>query len=75
MGLEVEKNKKRETLITGISDYENMEQTLTELLIPFSELLKTTGSPDLYSGYENIPFEKRAPLYKSIMREEFAKTI
>jgi hypothetical protein len=75
MGLEVEKNKKHEPLIIEISDYENIEQELAEILIPFSELLKTTKPPDIYSGYEKIPFEKRDPLYKSIMREEFAKAI
>ncbi|MFX0009086.1 MAG: hypothetical protein ACFE9R_02120 [Candidatus Hermodarchaeota archaeon] len=75
MGLEVEKNKKHEPLIIEISDYETMEQVLTEILIPFSELLKTVGPPDIYSGYEKIPFEKRDPLYKSIMREEFAEAL
>ncbi|MFX1289308.1 MAG: hypothetical protein ACFFFY_12200, partial [Promethearchaeota archaeon] len=68
MGLEVEKNKKHEPLIIEISDYETMEQVLTETLIPFSKLLKTAGPPDIYSGYEKIPFKKRDPLYRSIMR-------
>ena len=74
MGLEVEKNKKHEPLIIEISDYETMEQVLTEILIPFSELLKTAGPPDIYSGYEKDPFEKCDPIYKNIMREEFAET-
>lgn len=49
-----------------------MELVLTEILVPFSEILKSPGVPDIYCGYEKIPFEKRDPLYKSIMREEFA---
>jgi hypothetical protein len=72
MGLEVEKNRKHESLIIEISDYETMELVLTEILVPFSEILKSPGVPDIYRGYEKIPFEKRDPLYKSIMREEFA---
>ena len=72
LGLEVEKNKKHEPLIIEISNYETMELVLTEILVPFSEILKTKGTPDIYSGYEKIPFEKRDPLYKSIMRQEFA---
>jgi hypothetical protein len=71
LGLEVKKNKKHEPLIIEISNYETMELVLTEILVPFSEILKTTGTPDIYYGYEKIPFDKRDPLYKSIMRQEF----
>ena len=72
MGLEVEKNKKLESLIIKISDYDSIEVILSELIIPFSEVLKTSNTLDIYCGYEKIPFEKRDPLYKSIMRQEFA---
>lgn len=71
MGLEVDKNRKHEPLSIEISDYETMELVLTEILVPFSEVLKSTSVPDIYSGYERIPFEYRDPLYKSIMRQEF----
>ena len=75
MGLEVDKNRKHEPLIIEISDYETMELVLTKILVPFSEILKSTSVPDIYSGYEKIPFEQRDPLYKSIMRQEFANAM
>ena len=62
-------NKKR--LITN----KNTEATIAFLLIPFSNVLKTSKAPDVYSGYEKIPFEKRNPIYKSIMRQEFASEV
>jgi hypothetical protein len=72
MGLEVEKNRKHEPLIIKISDYDSIELVLSDLIIPFSKVLKSSNRPDIYSGYEKIPFEKRDPLYKSMMRAEFA---
>ena len=75
MGLEVEKKRKHEPLIIEISEYETMELVLTEILTPFSEILKSTCIPDIYYGYEKIPFEKCDPLYKSIMREEFTNNL
>lgn len=71
MSLEVDKNRKHEPLIIEISNYETMELVLTNILVPFSDVLKSPSMPDIYSGYEKIPFENRDPLYKSIMRQEF----
>jgi hypothetical protein len=72
MGLEVEKKRKHEPLIIKISDYDSIELVLSDLIVPFSEVLKSSNQPDIYSGHERIPFEKRDPFYKSMMREEFA---
>jgi hypothetical protein len=72
MGLEIEKNRKHEPLVIEISEYEAIELVLSKIIIPFSEVLKASNAPDIYVGYEKIPFEKRDPMYKSIMRQEFA---
>ncbi|NVM16992.1 MAG: hypothetical protein HWN80_04700 [Candidatus Lokiarchaeota archaeon] len=72
MGIETEKNRKHETLVIEISEYDRVELVLNKIIIPFSEVLKASSVPDIYFGYEKIPFEKRDPFYKSIMRQEFA---
>jgi hypothetical protein len=72
MGLEIEKNREHELLVIKISGYEAIELVLSKIIIPFSEVLKASNAPDIYVGYEKIPFEKRDPMYKSIMRQEFA---
>ena len=72
MGLEASKKEEREPIIVEIVEYDNIKTLLSKILIPFSEVLKASNAPDIYFGYEKIPFEKRDPLYKSIMRQEFA---
>ncbi len=72
MGLETEENRKHDTLVIKISEYESVELVLSKIIIPFSEVLKASNAPDIYFGNEKIPFEKRNPIYKSIMRQEFA---
>ena len=72
MVLELEKNRKHEALVIEISEYGEIELVLSRVIIPFSEVLKSSNAPDIYVGYEKIPFEKRDPIYKSIMRQEFA---
>ena len=72
MGLETEKNNKREPLVFEISEYKKIELMLSKIVIPFSEVMKASNAPDIYFGYEKIPFEKRNPTYKNIMRQEFA---
>lgn len=72
MGLEVEKNRKHEPLVIEISNYDTIELVLSKIVIPFSEVLKSSDIPDIYFGYEKIPFKNRDPLYKSIMSQEFA---
>ena len=72
MGIKLEKNRKQETLVIEISEYDTVELVISKIIVPFSEVLKTSSIPDIYFGYEKIPFEKRDPFYKSIMRQEFA---
>jgi len=45
---------------------------LSKIIIPFSEVMGDSHIPDVYVGYEKIPFEKRYPLYQAIMSQEFA---
>jgi len=46
-----------------------------KLSVPFSSLIKKQRPKDIYSGEENIPFEKRDPLFKSILRKEFSTAL
>ena len=72
MGIELEKNRKHDTLVIEISEYDSVELMISKIIIPFSEVLKASGVPDIYFGHEKIPFEKRDPFYKSIIKQEFA---
>ncbi len=75
MGVEVSKKKDHEPIVIEIVNYDNLEALLSKIVIPFSEVLGNTNVPDLYAGHEKIPFEKRYPLYQTIMRREFADAI
>jgi len=44
-------------------------------VLPFSKLIESRDRLDIYTGEETIPFEKRDPLYKSILRKEFSNAI
>ena len=46
-----------------------------KLSVPFSSLIKKQRPKDIYSGEETIPFEKRDPLFKSILRKEFSNAL
>ena len=75
MGLEASKKKEHGPIIIEIVNYDNLDVVLSKIIIPFSEVLGTSSVPDVYMGYEKIPFERRDPLYKTIMRQEFAGAI
>jgi hypothetical protein len=75
MGLEASKKKEHEPIVIEFGDYENIEALLSKVIVPFSEVLRTSNFPDLYLGYEEIPFQKRDPHYQAIMRQEFADAL
>ncbi|NVM43833.1 MAG: hypothetical protein HWN79_02860 [Candidatus Lokiarchaeota archaeon] len=75
MGIELEKNRKQETLVIEISEYDTVELVISKIIVPFSEVLKASRAPDIYIGYEKIPFKNRDPIYKSIMRQEFSDAV
>ena len=75
MGIESSKKEEHEPIIIEIMNYDNLNVVLSKILIPFSEVMGNDNVPDVYVGYEKIPFEKRDPLYKTIMRQEFANAI
>ncbi|MFX1376975.1 MAG: hypothetical protein ACFFA0_14310 [Promethearchaeota archaeon] len=43
----------------------------SEIVIPFSQILKTYRPIDVYSGKEKIPFKERDVEYRTILRQEF----
>jgi hypothetical protein len=51
------------------------EDISSPLSVPFPTIFKKTYSKDIYSGNEIIPFDKRDPLYQSILRSEFSEAI
>jgi hypothetical protein len=75
MSSKAERKENREPLFVEILEYDNLEIILQKMVVPFSKFERVSNAPDLYSGSENIPFEARDPLYKSAMREEFAKAM
>ena len=75
MSSQTEKKENREPLIVEVLEYENLEITLSKMIVPFSKFERVSNAPDLYSGSEKIPFENRDPLYKSAMKQEFAKAM
>jgi hypothetical protein len=44
---------------------------ISKLIIPFSRMFKKYENYDIYSGKEKIPFKKRNPEYKMILKQEF----
>ncbi len=75
MGLEASKKEEQEPVVIKIEDYDNLEAVLSKIVVPFSEVIRDSHAPDVYAGYEKIPFEKRYPLYQTIMRQEFADAV
>ncbi|MBY8978779.1 MAG: hypothetical protein KGD72_00180 [Candidatus Lokiarchaeota archaeon] len=75
MGLEASKKEEHGPIIIEIRNYDNFKSVLSKIIVPFSEVMGDSHVPDVYAGYEKIPFEKRYPLYQTIMRQEFADAI
>jgi len=75
MGLEASKKEEREPIIIEIEEYDNIETVLSKMVIPFSEVMGASSTPDVYLGHEKIPFEQRDPAYKSIMKQEFCNAM
>ena len=73
MSLEASKKQEQEPepIIIEIADYENIEVVLSKMIVTLTEVIGASRLPDVYVGYEKIPFEQRDPVYKNIMREEF----
>ena len=69
------KKEKHELADIEIRDYGNLEEILSKIIIPFAEVMGNSIVPDVYVIYEKTPFEKRDPLYQTIMRQEFGDAI
>ncbi|MFX0032550.1 MAG: hypothetical protein ACFE8E_07090 [Candidatus Hodarchaeota archaeon] len=70
MSLEIIENEEYNENKKEITDLE-LEYILANAFIPFSMFLDKTREPDIYNGKENIPFEKRHPIFRALMRIEF----
>lgn len=66
----IEKEKEIE-IQDDIPIIHELEYILSQMFIPFSELLDKNYDSDIYTGEERIAFEKRHPIYKALMRIEF----
>jgi len=71
MGLEASIKEEHEPIILEIVDYDNIDMVLSKAIIPFSEVMEACSVPYVYVGHEKIPFEKRDPVYKTLMKQEF----
>lgn len=54
---------------------EKFHEEISEIVIPFSRLFRNYELPDIYSGKEKIPFKKRDPEYKMILKQEFSNIL
>ena len=72
MSIESPKKRKHEPIVIEIIDYDNLEAILSNIIVPFAVVMRNSIVPDIYTGYEKIPFEKRYPLYQNIMKQEFS---
>ena len=59
MGIEAKKEEEGGPIIIEINSYDNLDVVLSKIVVPFSEVLRTSSVPDVYMGYEKIPFQKR----------------
>ena len=75
MSSQADRKNNQEPVIVEVQEYDNIKIILSKIVVPFSVIVKKLGAPDLYTGYENIPFENRDPLYKSVIRQEFANAM
>lgn len=73
MGLETKNNNNAEPVLIKIFNYENLRSVLSQVVIPFSECIKKSDSPDIYNGQEKIAFKKRYPAFQDIMCGEFER--
>ena len=69
------KEEKIKDLIINTLSENLIEPSLSEIVIPFSSLIECKSSPDIYKGYEKIPFQQRHPVYKAIMKIEFEEAL
>jgi len=67
--------KEKETVVIELLEFDNLDVIMSKIIVPFSEVIKQTGIPDIYSGYEKIPFMLRDPLYKKLLLQEFKSAI
>ena len=75
MSSKTERKENRETLFVEVLEYDNLKIILPKMIVPFSKFERVSNAPDLYSDSETMPFEARDPLFKSAMKQEFAKAM
>jgi len=49
----------------------NLDFNISEVVIPFSKFFNNQKRQDIYVGNENLPFNKKHPIFKALMRIEF----
>ena len=62
-----------ESVDISVEDVIEIDIDYSEIVIPFSQIFKGYRPIDVYSGKEKIPFNKRDPEYRMILRQEFTK--
>jgi len=49
----------------------NLVFNKSKIIIPFSEFFNKETAKDIYDGNEKLPFNKKHPIFKSLMKVEF----
>ncbi|MFX0058449.1 MAG: hypothetical protein ACFE85_10965 [Candidatus Hodarchaeota archaeon] len=67
--------EKEDHIIIDITSERSLDHIISEMVIPFSSIMESKSCPDIYEGYEKIPFQQRHPIYKAMMKLEFEEAI
>jgi hypothetical protein len=60
----------------AIKEIETEERIdFSKIVIPFSKIGRMKNPSYIYYGFEKIPFNKRHPLFQTVLRNEFTDTI
>ena len=54
---------------------EPFQLVLFRIVKSYSEVLRISSRPDIYTGEETIPFQERHPIFKAFMKLEFKDAI
>lgn len=49
----------------------NLNFNIPKIFIPFTKFFENQDKKDIYSGNEKIPFNKKHPIFRALMRIEF----
>ncbi len=71
MSFKVKENEEQKISPVKINDILGYYELISQIIQPYSKFFTVNKKKDIYSGEETIPFSKRHPTFKSLMKLEF----